>query len=116
MPLPILDTMEGAEIGLIAYGSTDPALQEARHQLVERGVKTDYLRVRAVPFSTQVNQFLDQHPRVYVVEMNRDGQLHQLLSLDFPTQVPKLNSVAYIDGLPITASFISEAILAAEGE
>jgi len=114
VPGPVIESIPGAQIGVIAFGSTEPAIQEARHELVEKGIPTDFLRVRAVPFSGQVGEFLRQHTRNYVVEMNRDGQLHQIISLDYPDQATKLVSLAYTDGLPLTAHWVSQAILAKE--
>ena len=114
VPGPVIESIPGAQIGVIAFGSTEPAIQEARHELVEKGISTDFLRVRAVPFSGQVGEFLHQHTRNYVVEMNRDGQLHQIISLDYPDQATKLVSLAYTDGLPLTAHWVSQAILAKE--
>jgi 2-oxoglutarate ferredoxin oxidoreductase subunit alpha len=61
-----------------------------------------------------VKQFLERNDRVYIIEMNRDGQLHQLISLAYPEYVHKLRSIAFTDGLPLTASFVREAILAQE--
>jgi 2-oxoglutarate ferredoxin oxidoreductase subunit alpha len=81
LPLPVIEKMEAAKIGIIAFGSTDPAVQEARYYLAEAGIPTDYLRVRAIPFSPQVADFIRQHQRTYIVELIRDGQLHQLLTL-----------------------------------
>lgn len=114
VPAPVIESMDGAQIGVIAFGSTDPAIREARDLLAQAGIKSDYLRVRAVPFTSQVEEFVNQHERVYVVEMNRDGQLHQLLSLDYPQRATNLISIAYLDGLPLTARFVAEAILAKE--
>ena len=114
VPPPVLESMEGAEIGIIAFGSTLPAIEEARHQLAQVGVKTDFLRVRAIPFTQAVEDFIDQRRRLYVVEMNRDGQLHQLLQLLKPESALKLISVAYTDGLPLTAKLVRAAILAEE--
>ncbi len=111
VPEPVIDEMPDAKIGIIAFGSTEPAIEEARTQLLESGIKTDYLRVRAVPFTTQVSEFIKDHPRIYVIEMNRDGQLHQLLSLDYPEYTPRLVSLAHTDGLPLTARRVKEAIL-----
>ena len=75
LPAPILDG-SGAEVGIIGYGSSHHAVVEARDQLVsEKRLKTDYLRVLAYPFSPEVQAFIERHPRVYVVEQNRDGQL-----------------------------------------
>jgi 2-oxoglutarate ferredoxin oxidoreductase subunit alpha len=114
VPAPVLDLMDEAEIGIIAYGSTDPAIEEARHQLLDADVKTDYLRLRAVPFNDQVEEFIEEHSRVYIIEMNRDGQMYQLLLLDYPHLAKNLQSIAYVDGLPLTARFVREAILEKE--
>jgi 2-oxoglutarate ferredoxin oxidoreductase subunit alpha len=74
VPGPVLDGA-GAKVGIIAYGSSHHAIVEARDQLRrERGVETDYLRVRAFPFSREVHAFVERHERVYVVEQNRDGR------------------------------------------
>ena len=114
VPEPVIEAQEGAQIGVIAFGSTEPAIQEACFQLAEQGIKIDFLRVRAIPFSSQVGDFIHQHERNYVVEMNRDGQLYQLLSLEYVQDALKLKSIAYTDGLPMTARFVSDAILTME--
>ena len=116
VPAPVLDTQEGASLGIIAFGSSAPAIDEARHQLKERSITTDFLRVRAVPFTTEVGDFISEHERNYVVEMNRDGQLHQLLTLEYPELATRLISSAYTDGLPLTARLVREAILLHEGK
>ncbi len=51
VPEPVIETMDGAQIGMIAFGSTEPAIQEARAQLAEHGIPTDFLRVRAIPLT-----------------------------------------------------------------
>ena len=114
VPEPVIEAQAGAKIGVIAFGSTEPAIQEACFQLAEQGIKIDFLRVRAIPISGQVGDFIRKHERNYVVEMNRDGQLHQLLSLEYPQETLKLKSIAYTDGLPMTARFVSNAIQAME--
>jgi 2-oxoglutarate ferredoxin oxidoreductase subunit alpha len=114
VPEPVIEIQKGARIGVIAFGSTEPAIQEACSQLAEQGIKIDFLRLRAIPFSSQVGDFIRLHERSFVVEMNRDGQLHQLLSLEYVQDAMKLKSIAYTDGLPMTARFVSAAILAME--
>jgi 2-oxoglutarate ferredoxin oxidoreductase subunit alpha len=114
VPRPVIETMKDAEIGIIAFGSTAPAIEEARHQLAEKGLPTDSMRLRAVPFGSEVGDFIQKHSRNYVVEMNRDGQMHQLLTLEYPQQAMKLISMAYMDGLPMTARRVRESILAKE--
>jgi 2-oxoglutarate ferredoxin oxidoreductase subunit alpha len=114
VPKPVIERMEGARIAIIAYGSTEPAISEARQQLAQQGIKTDFLRLRAVPFTSEVNEFMQAYDRYYVVEMNRDGQMHMLLRLAYPEQTSKLLSIAYTDGLPMTAKTVREMILAME--
>ncbi|UCH59866.1 MAG: 2-oxoacid:acceptor oxidoreductase subunit alpha [Anaerolineales bacterium] len=114
VPGPIYDRMDGAEIGLISFGSTEPGINEARQQLAQLGLDTDFMRIRAVPFNYEIGNFIRAHQRCYVIEMNRDGQMHQLLTLEYPDQATKLTSLAYIDGLPLTARYVREAILAKE--
>jgi 2-oxoglutarate ferredoxin oxidoreductase subunit alpha len=114
MPKPVIESEEGAQIGVIAFGSTDPAIQEARHSLKNAGLKADYLRLRALPFTEEVEQFIRSHQRVYVVEMNRDGQLHQILTMQYPGLANQLVSIAFVDGLPMTARFVHESVMAEE--
>ncbi len=114
VPKPVVEKMEGARVAIISYGSTEPAIVEARQQLVQQGLKIDSLRLRAVPFTQEVDDFVKDYDRIYVIEMNRDGQMHQLLSLAYPEQATSLISIAYTDGLPMTARKIGEMILAKE--
>ena len=100
----------GSKIGIISFGSADPAVIEARDLLASDGVKVDYLRLRAVPFGPSVKEFITSHERVYVVEINRDGQMNQLLMLDNPEYATRLTSVCHTDGLPLTANWIVENI------
>jgi 2-oxoglutarate ferredoxin oxidoreductase subunit alpha len=112
VPAPVVDCMECAEYGIIAFGSTTPAIEEARDQLAERGINTDFLRVRAIPFTQEVEEFIRRHEHTYVVEMNRDGQLNQLLTIAYPELASRLRPVAFTDGLPMSARTVREAIAA----
>lgn len=115
VPAPLIEKMAGASIGIIAFGSTEPAIREARHLLeTEAGLKTGLMRIRGIPFISQVREFIESHAVNYVVEMNRDGQLHQLLLAEYPDLSNKLRSVAFNDGLPATAAWVKESILALE--
>ena len=116
VPAPVIQTTQGAEIGLIAFGSTEQAVLEARQQLlVRKGINADFMRVRALPFTDEVGQFVHGHARNYVVELNRDGQMHQLLSLAYPDATARLTSLAYHDGLPLTARRVRRMLLDKEG-
>jgi 2-oxoglutarate ferredoxin oxidoreductase subunit alpha len=110
VPGPIIDNGNSRNVGIIAYGSTLPAIEEARIKLADEGVETSFLRVRALPTNREVNEFVSQHNRVYVIELNRDGQMHQILSLDLPELATRLISLAHIDGMPLTARWIMESI------
>lgn len=111
LPKPVLGQSTGAKAGIISSGSADPAVVEARDLLLAEGIKTDYLRVRSIPFSDEVGQFLLTHKQVFVVEVNRDGQLMQLLTLKFPAEAKKMVKTAHMDGLPLTARWIFEQIM-----
>jgi 2-oxoglutarate ferredoxin oxidoreductase subunit alpha len=115
VPKPVIATMDGAKVGIIAFGSVDPAVQEARDQMVKAGLPTDYLRVRAIPFTDEVEQFIRDHERTYVVEMNRDGQLRQLLLVNMPTELSaKIYPAAHSDGMPLSARWVKDAICGLE--
>jgi len=118
LPQPELHGTGRARVGVIAYGSSDPAIRESQDQLrSEAGLETDYLRVRAWPFSRAVLDFVAGHERVYVVEQNRDAQLAALLKLDLPPeQVTRLREVAHVTGLPLDARSVTDEILAKEKE
>lgn len=113
MPKPVVSANNGTKTAIIAYGSTESAINEARDLLAnEQGIKTDFMRIRAVPFTKEVDEFVRNYEQIFVVEMNRDGQLHQLLSLAYPDQVSKLKSVAFGDGMPASAKWIRDGITA----
>ncbi|HMA36017.1 MAG TPA: 2-oxoacid:acceptor oxidoreductase subunit alpha [Chloroflexia bacterium] len=114
VPPPIVDRRAGARVGLIAYGSADSAICEARDQLRAAGLETSYLRVRALPLEATLREFVAQHETIYVVELNFDGQMHQLIQLYVPERAATIRSIAHCDGLPLTARFVTDAILGKE--
>ena len=111
----MVDTGSGSPVGLIAYGTTHHAVVEARDVLRERGLPIDYLRVRALPLSPSIAEFVRDHERVYVVEQNRDGQLYDLLRLDLPVELAgRLRSIRNYDGRPIPAEAVTRPLLELE--
>ncbi|MEZ4541814.1 MAG: 2-oxoacid:acceptor oxidoreductase subunit alpha [Chloroflexota bacterium] len=114
VPGPVIDEPEGAQIGIIAYGTTRPAIDEARDRLTADGLVTSYMRLRALPINDEVEAFIARHDHVYVVELNRDGQMHTLLSSELPELATRLESLALLDGMPLTARWVVEAITAVE--
>jgi len=111
MPRPVIELTEGAEVGIIGFGSTDPAIQEARALLAARGIPTSYLRLRALPMNEDVTMFLAGHQRIYVVEMNSDAQMCQLVCLHSPKDATKVRPANHSDGLPLTADWVYQEIL-----
>ena len=116
VPEPVVTKSKDAEIGIIAYGSSDAAILEAKDMLAKDGVKASYLRLRAVPFTDATRKFIEDHRATFVVEMNRDGQMHKLLQLDYPELNSKLTSLAKHDGMPLSARWVSDAVQASEGK
>jgi 2-oxoglutarate ferredoxin oxidoreductase subunit alpha len=112
VPAPVIEGDVGAKVGVIAYGGTHWAILEARDQLREQGIATEYCRVRALPVSDEVARFVARHERVYVVEQNRDGQLASILSATLPGSLSdRLRPVCHYNGTPIAATNIVRPIL-----
>jgi 2-oxoglutarate ferredoxin oxidoreductase subunit alpha len=110
VPQPVIDRREGAELGIIGMGSSEAAIAEARDMLRAQGVESSFMRVRALPLGAPASDFIAAHPRVVVVELNHDGQLRQLLQLHCPAHAARIQSVAFNDGLPLTAEFVAGRI------
>ncbi len=117
VPPPIVDRRPNAKVGFIAYGTTDWPLQESRHQLrSEKGVETSYLRLRALPFTSELHDFVRAHERVYVVEQNRDGQMGDLIRLELGDEQYKVRKILHYTGLPCDARSVTDALLQMEAD
>ena len=112
VPDSFADNVEGATVGIIAYGSVDPAIVEARDLLAAEGLKTNYLRLRALPFTDTVRNFVKENDVIFVVEMSHDGQLTEILRAEMPEYGTKFVSSTLNNGLPLTAEWIRDDILA----
>jgi 2-oxoglutarate ferredoxin oxidoreductase subunit alpha len=112
VPRAVIDATAGSEIGIVSIGSCEGAIHEAMDVLKTNGVQVDYMRVRAFPFSEDVERFLAAHKLLFVVEQNRDAQFRSLLTLESPVEKSKLRSLLHYNGLPISSSFIVEGVLA----
>ena len=106
VPKAIIDG-SGSSLGLIAMGSVDPAMVEGRAML---SLETDYMRVRALPFGLEVQEFIAAHEKVIVVEMNQHGQLAILLRTEYPEFAVRILSVAHCDGLPLSGEFVATRV------
>jgi 2-oxoglutarate ferredoxin oxidoreductase subunit alpha len=118
VPRPEITKGVHAKIGIIGYGTSHWGITESRDQLRdEYQIETDYLRLRAYPFTREVHEFIEQHEHVYVVEQNRDAQMLSLLKLDLkPALIGRLRSIAHISGLPLDARSITDELTSMEGK
>ena len=96
--------------GVIYFGTTALPMPEAMDQLAEEGIHLDTCRLRAFPFGDEVQEFVDAHEFIFVVEQNRDAQMRTLLINEMEIDPKKLISKVYYAGLSISADFIREAI------
>lgn len=117
-PAPEIQYVDGARIGIVYCGTSREAGRESQDQLQrEYNMPASTFRVRAYPYPEALDEFIDRHERVYIVDQNRDGQLYQLMQLDLPpARVAKLRSLRYYNGLPIDARSITDDIRAKEAE
>ena len=98
-------------LGVIHFGSTAPAMAEALARLATQGIFLDAMRLKAFPFPQSVVDFIAGHDHVFVVEQNRDAQMRSLLVNELEIDPERLVKVLHFDGTPITARFITEAIV-----
>ncbi|MCC7267790.1 MAG: 2-oxoacid:acceptor oxidoreductase subunit alpha, partial [Caulobacteraceae bacterium] len=111
VPAPVRrDARRKTPFGVLYFGSTAAAMDEALMVLEEEGRHFDALRVRGFPFADEVMDFIAQHERVFVVEQNRDAQLRTLIINEGDIDPARLEPVLHYDGTPITARFIAAEI------
>ena len=111
VPRPLIaNAGKPTKYGVIYFGSTAPAMDEAIELLAARGHVLDRMRVRAFPFHSSVTSFIADHDFVFVVEQNRDAQLRSLIVNECGIDPVRLVPILHYDGTPITARFIDGAI------
>ncbi len=111
VPQPVLRAAKKpSRLGVIYFGSTSPAMREALDVLEEEDLHLDALRLCAFPFPDSVADFIAAHELVFVVEQNRDAQMHSLLVNELDIDPARFKRVLHYDGTPITARFIAGAI------
>jgi 2-oxoglutarate/2-oxoacid ferredoxin oxidoreductase subunit alpha len=101
-----------SEIGVIFFGTSRYAAEEALDIMRADGLKIDAMRLKAFPFCQEVEDFIDAHKQVFVVEQNRDAQMRTLLINELEVNPKKLIRVLNFDGTPITADLIIQPISA----
>ena len=113
-PLPVVDEhAPRSSLGIIGFGSSDPAIEEARVRLREEAaIELDYLRLRALPLAPSVLDFITARRRVVVLDQNRDGQMLQLLRAEYGDRIPEgvLRSLRHFSGHPMDAGTIVDHV------
>ena len=111
VPAPIIQTAkQPSQYGVIYFGSTSAAMDEAMAKLEDEGVHLDTMRLRAFPFADSVINFINAHDQVFIVEQNRDAQMRMLLVNECAIDPARCISILHYDGTPITARFITKEI------
>jgi 2-oxoglutarate/2-oxoacid ferredoxin oxidoreductase subunit alpha len=110
VPRPVIEYSKFNNSAILSVGSCDGAVREALVRLKEKNVGLNYCRVKAFPFNDEVQEFIDKHERVYVVEQNRDAQLRSMLILDAEADPKKLVPMLHYDGMPINAAFVIQKV------
>jgi 2-oxoglutarate ferredoxin oxidoreductase subunit alpha len=111
VPAPIIERRRGARFGVVTLGGCNLAVREALDLLEARGYPADFMRIRAFPFSGEVEAFLDAHEINFIVEQNRDAQMKSLLTIETPISKDKLRSVLVYGGFPLSAKRVIDGIL-----
>lgn len=112
VPAPVLTQAKSpTRVGVIAVGSSDGAVKEARDRLAaEEGLLLDYLRIRGFPFNQDVEDFIANHDEIYVIDQNRDAQLRGLLIAETSAPKEKLKSILHYSGEPLNFRFVFDAL------
>jgi 2-oxoglutarate/2-oxoacid ferredoxin oxidoreductase subunit alpha len=111
LPQPrITKATQPTKLGVIYFGSTSAAMDEAMVALSDSGIHIDAMRLRAFPFHSSVPEFINQHDHVFIVEQNRDAQMRTLLVNECAIDPARFSSILHFDGTPITARFIKKEI------
>ena len=112
LPSPVIIEEEIKEVGIIFYGSMENTIGEIDDILERTGLSVSTCRLRALPYHSNLEEFISKHDKNIVLEMNRDGQLFGILRKELPLELlSKVHSVAYSDGMPPRARLYSEKIL-----
>jgi 2-oxoglutarate ferredoxin oxidoreductase subunit alpha len=114
VPQPIIERTEGARFSIVTIGGCAGAVREAVDLWAKRGIAVDVMRIRAFPFPDSVEAFLREHDKNYIIEQNRDGQLHSLLLIETGIDRERIVSVPDYAGLPLSAQVVISGIEGAQ--
>ena len=101
-------------IGFIGVGMLYGIILEAVELLKKEGISTKYLQPRTVwPVLDDVLEFVEECSRVYVVELNAQGQLAHILMHQGANPDKIINILRY-DGVPFRPAGLVRRILEEE--
>ena len=106
VPEPIIEINGEDSCGVIYYGSSKPAVLEAKDILKTKDINLDLMQIRSFPFNLDVWEFIANHDRIYVVEQNRDSQMRTLIMAEGGISAEILRPLVHFTGDPIEASYI----------
>ena len=95
---------------LIVAEVQNGAVREAIAQWADEDTPVDLMRIRAYPFPDSVEAFLREHEHNYIIEQNRDGQLHRLLLLETEIERARITSVVDYGGMPLSAQAVRQGV------
>ena len=110
VPEPIIEINGEDSCGVIYYGSSKPAVLEAKDILKTKDINLDLMQIRSFPFNLDVWEFIANHDRIYVVEQNRDSQMRTLIMAEGGISAEILRPLVHFTGDPIEASYIVNKI------
>lgn len=111
VPKPVVDEKPNAKFAIISYGSNDGAIAEARHRFAQQGIESSYLRLRSLPTTQEVTNFVHSYDQIFVVENNFDGQVAKILMMEYPDCGSKFVPITKCDGWPLSSEWIARSIL-----
>ncbi len=103
------DCEEGAELGIISWGSTIGVVREAVNMVRAEGIKVSSLYPKLIwPLPRKaLDKFLDAHPKILIPEVNKQGQLAKVIQGE--TGVKPISYAIY-GGMPFTPAMIADKI------
>jgi 2-oxoglutarate ferredoxin oxidoreductase subunit alpha len=110
----VFDAPDGAEVGIVGWGSTEGTIRETVANLRRDGVKIAHFHPKVlnpVPVAT-VERFLRPLKKVIVLEENHTGQLAQHLRAHVNLGNTELVRVNQCSGLPFTPDEVGAALAA----
>ncbi|MES0808922.1 2-oxoacid:acceptor oxidoreductase subunit alpha [Roseibium sp. SCPC15] len=109
-PIEVKKPKTKLKLGALFFGTSASPSYEAVEMLADEGYLINTMRIRAFPFHESLDQFIDEHDLLFVIEQNRDGQMRQLIMNECEVVGSKLVSVLNYSGTPITARTIADQI------